>query len=154
MKTKIVAAKIATLAGVDTVIANGGRLGILKEIIANEKEYAVCAENVISSLNENEMRQALKKLALYLGQKEQKNKTRPGGSLSELAGVLRREKNPGAQTLKSFMWHLREDEIDLILRTGGNEKEVERFKKVIAGSARLPFTAFIAKVARLEAKKS
>ncbi len=154
MKTKIVAAKIATLAGVDTVIANGGRLGILKEIIANEKEYAVCAENVISSLNENEMRQALKKLALYLGQKEQKNKTRPGGSLSELAGVLRREKNLGAQTLKSFMWHLREDEIDLILRTGGNEKEVERFKKVIAGSARLPFTAFIAKVARLEAKKS
>lgn len=154
MKTKIVAAKIATLAGVDTVIANGGRLGILKEIIANEKEYAVCAENVISSLNESEMRQALKKLALYLGQKEQKNKARPGGPLQELAGILRQEKNPGAQTLKSFMWHLREDEIDLILNTGGNEKEVDGFKKIIAGNAKLPFTAFIAKVARLEAKKS
>lgn len=154
MKTKIVAAKIATLAGVDTVIANGGRLGILKEIIANEKEYAVCAENVISSLNESEMRQALKKLALYLGQKEQKNKARPGGPLQELAGILRQEKNPGAQALKNIMWHLREDEIDLILKTGGNEKEVDGFKKIIAGNAKLPFTAFIAKVARLEAKKS
>lgn len=154
MKTKIVAAKIATLAGVDTVIANGGRLGILKEIIANEKEYAVCVENVISSLNESEMRQALKKLALYLGQKEQKNKARPGGPLQELAGILRQEKNPGAQALKNIMWHLREDEIDLILKTGGNEKEVDGFKKIIAGNAKLPFTAFIAKVARLEAKKS
>ena len=81
------------------------------------------------------MRQALKKLALYLGQKEQKNKARPGGPLQKLAGILQQEKNPGAQALKNIMWHLREDEINLILKTGDNEKEVDEFKKIIAGNA-------------------
>lgn len=45
MKTKLKAAKIASAAGVTTVIANGGKAGILEKIVAGKKAGTVFAPN-------------------------------------------------------------------------------------------------------------
>lgn len=139
MKTKIIAAKIATASGVDTIITNGAKLNLLKEIILGTPVGTM----VLASKKHLEAKKSWiafskkSKGTIFIDQKAEdfllnKGKSLLAVGITKVSGTFKRGDTiniANAQTKKDFARGLTNYDSDILEKVKG--KKTQEIKKIV-----------------------